>query len=220
MKEKEIIKQFVLSQDMTQGRESCFFKALEDARRLYKNEDLWARLDSSDFEKLNEDKKMDLLKGYEIPFLSLIGYLILLDLIGNVFTKKENIVNAIEKFGFPELKECKYIVAALRNSLAHNYGLVNVPANSKYDENSLHKFTLSERENNDGKIFSRKQEWKREDWTDKCEDTSTVVDIKKLINGIEKLIENLQEKARNEELSICLDGSIEELYARFTIIKS
>ncbi|MCL2327965.1 MAG: hypothetical protein FWC39_05555 [Bacteroidetes bacterium] len=217
MEKKEIIKQFVLNKDMGNGRESCLVKALEDARRLYTNEDLWKRIDNlSDYS--NQEEMIELAKRVEIPFLSLIGYLILLDLIGNVFTQKENIIKAIETFGSPKLKECKHQVNALRNSLAHNYGLINIPNNSKYDEQSLHKFTLLEKENSE-KIFDRKQQWERGKWKDKNEDTSTIVYVKNLVNEIEKLIKNLQEDAENDKLSIYLDGGIEELRARFTIEK-
>ncbi len=221
MEAKEIIKQFVLCKDMGNGRESCLIKALEDSRRLYHNEDLWARINAN--KAGAEEEMIGLTKRIELSFLSLIGYLILLDLIGEVFTEKKkkeiNIISAINNFGSSELKKCKYIVNALRNSLAHNYGLVNVPDSEQYDEESLHKFTLSEEINGNGEIFKRKQKWKRENWMDKNEDTSTIVNTGKLIREIEILVKNLQENAVSEELSICLDGKIDELYARFTIIK-
>ncbi len=220
MKEKEIIKQFVLNKEIEDGRESSLIKALEDSRRLYKNKDLWEIIDAlsnSNNPNTCEEKMIELTKRMETSFLSLIGYLILLDMIGKVFTKENHFISAIDAFGSPELKEHKYTVKALRNSLAHNYGLVNIPENPIYDENSLHKFTLFEGKNNDGKIFSKEKKWKRENWTDKNDNTSTIVYVQKLVDEIENLIQNLQEKARNEELSICLDGAIEELYARFTI---
>jgi hypothetical protein len=236
MEEKEIIKQFVLGKDMGNGRESCLMKALEDARRLYAKEELWRIINAPDFDCLSIDKRIELVKRMEISFLSLIGYLISLDLIGTVFAEPKTkpktkpktetktnitnaIINAIETFGSPELKECKYAVNALRNSLAHNYGLVNTPYKLENDKESLHKFTLSEEENNDGNIFDRKQEWERGNWKDKNENSSTVVNVRKLIKEIENLIENLQEKAKNGKLPIYLDGNINELYARFTIIK-
>ncbi len=218
MEEKEIIKQFVSNKDMGGGRESCLGKALEDAKRLYTKEDVWKIINA---DNPKTDKEMtELAKRLELPFLSLIGYLILLDLIGKVFTegKKEHLIYAIDTFGSSELKECKYQVNALRNSLAHNYGLINIPDSLKYDEESLHKFTLSEKENKE-KIFERQQKWERGKWKDKSENTSTIVDVNKLIDEIENLIKNLQEKAKNGELSICLKGGVEELFARFTIIK-
>ena len=91
MKEKEIIKQFVLNKEIEDGRESSLIKALEDSRRLYKNKDLWEIIDAlsnSNNPNTCEEKMIELTKRMETSFLSLIGYLILLDMIGKVFTNR------------------------------------------------------------------------------------------------------------------------------------
>jgi len=223
MEEKDTIKAFVSEREMEDGRESCLVRALEDANVLYSKKEVLQRiadlLNSSNEEDNCEVEKL-LNQMQNIPFLSLVGYLILLDLIGEVFSTKSNIVKAIDSFGSEELKEHKWTVNALRNSLAHNYGLVNIPNNKAHDSNSLHKFTLIDGSNKEDKIFERERTPTRKSiWSDKSEDTSTKVYVPTLIKEIEKLYRTLKQEVENGNYKLCLSGGIEELKSRFTIIK-
>jgi hypothetical protein len=223
MNEKEFIEAFVSQREINDGnikRESCLVRLLDDADRLYLQKDIIKQMNDCILDK--NDHKLEALGNQlsDIPFLPLIGYLILLDLIGEVFTEKENkIINAIDCFGSDKLKQCKWVVYALRNSLAHNYGLINIPKNKKKDSNSLHKFTLSS-ETNKIEIFENRKKWKRNDWKDKSEATSTKVYVDELIKEIKELHKTLEKKVKKGEYNLYLSGGIEELKSRFTIIKT
>ena len=226
MNDLEFVKCFVSEREINDNgikRESCLKRALEDAKRLYSKEDTLQEivLRSHNQEYNHERDKQLMYQMNDIPFLSLVGYLILLDLIGEVFTKKRkdsnNITNAIDYFGSEKLKECKWTVNALRNSLAHNYGLINIPRHKKDDPNSLHKFMLL-LEKLDTEIFEKEKDWTRNDWRDKFESTSTKVYMPNLIDEIENLYKKLIEKVEKGDYKIYLKGGIEELKSRFTII--
>jgi len=139
---EDLIKKFVTVRFMENHRQSCLMMALENARIL-----------SGRDRKTGESRKApntgtvapDLLEslcfknnkyGTTDSFGGLIHYLILLDLIGEVLKPKNktcnktNIYKALTFFSSINDDE-KWVIVALRNSLAHNYGLVNVPKNSK-----------------------------------------------------------------------------------------
>jgi len=226
MDKNDFIKKFVSEREIDDDgikRESCLVRALEDAERFYCQKDIMKEIVNllvyeGNKENTHEIKKL-LNQFSDIPFLSLIGYLILLDLIGEVFTDAgNNITNAIDYFGSNELKQYKWEVNALRNSLAHNYGLINIPERKAHDVNSLHKFILSKRRNKD--IFVRITNWTREDWNDKSETTSTRVYVDSLIEEIKKLHENLKKEVIKGNNKLYLSGGIEELKSRFTIIRT
>ena len=224
MNDMDFVKAFVSQREIIDEgikRESCLVRALEDARRLYSKEDTLQEivLRSQNQENNPERENQLMYQMGDIPFLSLVGYLILLDLIGEVFTKKgkgNNIENAINYFGTKNLRHCKCEVYALRNSLAHNYGLINIHPKPQKDADYSHKFMLSTESSNIG-IFEKAGDWQRKDWSDKSETTSTKVNVPRLIEEIENLHKTLIQKVEDGDYAIGLQDGIEELKSRFTI---
>lgn len=136
MTEKELIGNLLNVPDSEQfsneSRVSTLLIALRGARKL-----CGRSLDTGDL--IDEDKKLDKLieeleegRYYSALFIGLTNYLVLLDLLGFVFTKQKNIknipkdgiMNALNSFTDLTPNE-KKAIKALRNSLAHNFGLAN-----------------------------------------------------------------------------------------------
>lgn len=176
----------------------------------------------------------------QYSFIGLINYLLILDLIGEVFKlkkSKSNIENqpkiykALKQFTSLKDKDI-YTINALRNSLAHNYGLVNIPDNiNKHKGTSLHKFILLN--SDDSELIKYPEiEWKivvseddkenqskKINFKDKDEKSSTKVSPIKLQELVEEVYQNLLNELTNNnvELSKSING-IDELNARFTIV--
>ena len=239
--EKELIKSFVSNRYLEDHRQSCLVMALETARILSgrdKKTGASIKLDDctvmpdvlyskSPYFKHNEFGSSDNLAG-------LINYLLLLDLIGNVFKPKNlakkkdgNSINkALAYFSSITDEKERWTIVALRNCLAHNYGLINIPEIpkkkkqeeiEKIKEKYQHKFCLHLNDGTKDLIKIPTTRWNG-NYTDKDESTSTQIDVCKLIDAIEETYENLKEMAENGELELCLKDGEAELMTKFTII--
>jgi len=231
----ELLKDFVTERfmDKQKRRQSCLVMALENARRLSgRDKDTGKSREACTYgnnEKYDVESKKS--SGY-IPELyesclnpnnsfgtddtlicGLIHYLILLDLIGNVFCSKKNAIHkALEEFSSIFDKKEQDAIYALRCCLAHNYGLTNKNENN---QGRQHKFTLLLNDEEEMIKFPETS-WKG-DYTNKDETMSTQIDVCKLIDAIEEAYQNLKEMAEAGNLELCLDGKENELMARFTI---
>jgi hypothetical protein len=156
---------------------------------------------------------------YSFQFSGLISYLILLEQVGSIFkptqelaTKEMPIKKALKYFSDIDPAKIDSIVA-LRNSMAHKFGLAT---EKKPHKMTPQKFTLSiERNVNivqlpivpwDG-IFSNKSE-----------DSHTLIYIHDLIDLIEGVFQKLLTEHKNGNIEVVLEDGLEELKARYTTI--
>ena len=217
--EKELIKNFVTQRFMEDNRQSCLVMALETARIL------------SGRDKKNGESRKTVNTGVDMPdlldglhfednqymttgnFGGLIHYLMLLDLIGNVFVSSTQnpICRALREFSSITDDKTLWAIVGLRNSLAHNYGLVSEPKNQSHTK---HKFCLHLQDEMDEMIKIPTPAWDG-DCTNKDEKASTDIDVYKLIDAIEEMYQNIKKKAEKGELKLIIDEA--ELKARFTI---
>lgn len=214
MNEKEFIKRFtselVIEEiDKNHKRYSCLMLALTDARKLTARDQ---KTGKPNYDLLENEK------SFFDPnsFICLINYLLILDLIGEVFVKgkDKNIMKALSKFGAEISKEDKYAIKALRNSFAHNYGLINISKNKEF----CHKFILEFSENS--LIIKHPEiEWDGIFNKTKSDVTSTTIYVKNLIDYIEDIWKKLNTEIDGETIDIVLDDRIEELKSRFTVIR-
>ena len=209
MENKDFIKRFaseLIIEEMPNGqnRYSSLMMALKDAQKLTGRDEITGEQEHDFLE--NELSFLD-----PNSFICIVNYLIILDLIGEVFCKKKdnNLIKALSTFGDKISVEDKYAIAALRNSFAHNYGLINI---NKYHK---HKFTLDFSANTLLEKHPTK-EWNG-DFQFKSEETSTVIYVKSLI----QLIENIWKKLNSEIDEAKVDSVLEinELKARFTVLR-
>lgn len=184
---------------------SGFIAALRDARKFTKR-------DQATGEKLRDDTC-----GDHGSWLGAIGYLTLLDQIGGCFKPKSfQIVN-----GHPIVKALRYFgglsflqadaVYALRCSLAHDFGTVNVHPSKP---SLTHIFTLYQSPNSPLITFPKNQ-WDG-DLTNISPDSATMVNLEKLGDLVEGIYETLQKLAAKSELEIVLPGGFKELAVKYT----
>lgn len=216
MNETSFIQKFTKDLEIEPNRFSCLKIAINDARKL------------TGRNILSGDNELNILiSTHDIfnpnSFIALINYLLILDLIGEVFglkgftTKKNNnIYKALKQFA-PTISEKDIeTIIALRNSLAHNYGLVNIPKSETENSTKRHKFILLHFESS----FLIKYPttiWNG-DFKEKSEDKSTQISTTKLIELIEQSYKNLVKASEDNEIELKLSGGIEELKSRFTIM--
>ena len=214
MNNKDFIKKFVNSLKIEENRYSCLLIALQDARiitgRDIKNGNIKNEILESEQHFLNPHS-----------FIGIINYLLVLELIGEIFKtktfstkKKNNIYKALMQFHATINEKDIDTIIALRNSLAHNYGLINIPHNSKEDDTKLHKFTLLNTPNTN-LIEYPERKWSKQ-YSDHSEETSTKISVIKLQNLVESTYNNLKTEINNDNATISLSG-IDELKSRFTI---
>lgn len=218
MDDTEFIKMFLTQREIEPNRNSCLVVALEDARFLSGRNPktgmyigiMWCNINKSVMYGSNS-------------FLGLIGYLIFMDLIGGLFRKngfksdKNEIYKALKQFSSFNDEEI-FVIIALRNSLTHNYSLVNIPNNKNEDDMKLHKFELIYEETDF--IISVPLEydrWIRDDFSEnsKADKFNTKIGVQKLINEFEYVYANLKEDYDKDKVTLTL--GLEELKARFTI---
>lgn len=210
------IQKFITDLEIEPNRFSCLKIATNDARKLT------GRNISSGDNELNILTNSDDFLSPD-SFIGIINYLLILDLIGEVFNligfttkKNNNIYRALKQFS-PTISEKDIdTIIALRNSLAHNYGLVNIPKSEKENSTKRHKFILLHSESS----FLIKYPttiWNG-DFNEKSEDTSTQISTINLINLIEQTYKNLVKESENNGIELKLSGGIEELKSRFTIM--
>lgn len=224
---------FATEREMESKKYSCLMLVLGDARILT------GRDENGNFIKDNVlSNGKSFLSQYS--FIGLINYLLVLDLIGEVFKLKEckydlknqpKIYKALKQFSSSLKDKDKdiYTINALRNSLTHNYGLINIPNKSKYYDSSLHKFSLLNSENSE-LIKYPETKWEivkpehndeksltKINFKDKDEKSSTKVSPIKLQELVEEVYQNLLNELTNNNVKLSI-SSIDELNARFTII--
>lgn len=123
-------------------------------------------------------------------WLGAIGYLIFLEQVGKCLgSQKDHVVHCLKHFQrYHSLDEPKmYAIYALRCSLMHDYGLINIPPKKK--ELLTHHFSLTISET-DAVIF--KKQWDGELSTI-TSDNETVVDIKRIAEIAESIFRNLSQ---------------------------
>ena len=216
-KNRELIKKFVTERVIEQGRESCLMIALETARILCGRDKATGKKTDKETDIIHSDEFKQNIITTQTSFAGLIHYLLLLDLIGAVFIPKDsNIARTIKHF-HPEMNEREvYAIVALRNSLAHNYGLVNIPKYKKQYPNSLHMFSLDNFGGLNSMVEVSETIWNKK-FTCKDDSMTTNIDIPKLVDFFEEIYQTLVEKVENEKLDVVLNKGIEELKSRFTI---
>jgi len=146
----------------------------------------------------------------------LLNYLILLEQIGSIFTPlKKNIItnsNGIYRAltYFSNLGDTeKQSIKALRNSLAHSFGLAT--DNTKKEK---FKFSLSIESNTD---IIRPKNWTG-NYIDKSEESITTVFIIDLINLIEDIFRKVNDQWKSGQLKTFSPDEIDKLKARYTLI--
>lgn len=158
----------------------------------------------------------------EKMMIGLTIYLILLDLIGCLFEKKDSFIkykNGVKKALslFSSLKDEEIeAINNLRNTLAHNFGLATeIRYDKRGKEIKGRKFTLSFSDH-DPIIRLPIKEWDTK-YEDKSEDTSTIIGIYAFCNEIEQVIKNLMDTYHLGELKFNKSLSEEEIISRFTV---
>jgi|JI10StandDraft_1071094.scaffolds.fasta_scaffold240541_2 hypothetical protein len=227
MSEREFIRKFINERVIEEKRNSCLVVALQDARKLTGRHPQTGFQSNIILSNVNEKVMNEKIIYDSNSFLGLIGYLILMDLIGSLFKQKENengICIALEKFSKNLNKEERFVIKALRNSLAHNYSLINIPQKAKTpdkqqskDKKELHKFELIY-EDTDFIISVplESDRWIRDDFKNKLDVSNTKIGVRKLIDEFENVYGNLKEDYDNDNVTLTL--GLEELKARFTTI--
>lgn len=214
MTELEFIKKFVSDTHIEGNRHSSFSIALRNARLIAGRDPVSG---------INE--YYDILENTygNLPpssFIGLVNYLIILDMVGSIFCTHEIKASgsAINKalVYYTDLNEKdRYTIDALRNALVHSYSLINIPPNKNHFENSRHKFTLDPF-SNIPLITYPKTPWDGS-FNDKSEDSSTTIQVTKLIDLIEAVVTSVKERITFfESEDLCID--IDELKAKYTII--
>lgn len=145
-------------------------------------------------------------------FSSLILYLIFLEQVGTIFKKaSENsieIMRALEDFSTITSEEDRRAIYYLRNTLAHNYGLAtdNINPNKKNDK---YKFILSYF----GNLIKHADIPWSNDYSNRTDETSTTINIFRLMEIVDDVFENLKKNSENLALRIGID----EILTRFTV---
>lgn len=155
-------------------------------------------------------------------WLGAIGYLILLDQIGKCFkpstvsfnfpANSTSILRTLKYFTSLSDSE-RYIIYALRCSLAHEYGLYNI---NKKEPALTHHFVL--RANSITPLIEvPENQWDGAIST-KSPKNCTTVNLLALGDLVEKIFESLKTMAFQNQLEIILQGGIEELSSRYGFV--
>lgn len=212
----DFTKKFISFREIEANRYSCLVIALTDARLI-----TGRNIDTGQYELNILTNGKNFLNPHS--FIGIINYLLILDMMGEIFEtpnfktdKTSNIYKSLEQFSSLRGRDNDIdTIIALRNSLAHNYGLINIPKNQKDYSTKLHKFTIDNSENAELiKYPSPNTVWNC-DFLDKSEYSSTKIGYRKVID----LIESVYGYIKNgfEDGSVILSLKDEELKARFTI---
>lgn len=217
MNDSLFIKRFATEYEIEKNRFSCLLIALTDARKL-----TGRNLETGHDEFNILQNRQSFLNPYS--FIGIINYLLFLEMIGEIFklksfqTKKtNNIYKSLKQFDNSITERDIYTIIALRNSIAHNYALVNIPRNQKENSLKRHKFTIDNSDSCTSIIQYPKSNWNG-DFCDKSVDSSTIVSSIQLINHIELVYQNLVRGINDDSIELSLSKGVEELKARFTII--
>jgi hypothetical protein len=215
MSDKEFLKKFISSFEIEKGRYSCLFIALTDARKITGRNLMSGKLENNFL--CNDQVALD-----PYSFIGLINYLLILDMLGNIFCeKKKNSVALIEILKkYRTIKGKKLndseisTIYALRNSLAHNYSLINIPKDKKYESQ---KFTIINNVlKDDLGIILPKKIWKS--FSDKADESSTTIYYQNVCEIVEDILIQILKDVESGQLNNQLSYGIDELKARFTIL--
>jgi hypothetical protein len=215
--ETDFINDFLNPMGLNISRRSCLIMALKSARK-HTGRDIKTGKDISGL--INEDVFDNNLYHSEY-FTGLAVYLILLEQIGLIFCKvgykdgkKTNGIQiALENFSRLNRGQIKAL-RALRNSLAHNFGLALAKNPLSKTEEQLYKFRLHFDQNQEP--ISPNLNW-HGNYNDKNDSTDTVVGVQQLCGLVENVFFELKSEFEigNIELRI---KDLNEIKARFTII--
>ncbi|TAJ10497.1 hypothetical protein DMA11_18885 [Marinilabiliaceae bacterium JC017] len=215
MTDTDFIKKFANSKEIEKNRYSCLIIALQDARKITGRDMKNGNITNDILE--NDHSFLD-----PYSFIGVVNYLLILELIGEIFrlksfttNKKNNIYKTLKQFSYSLDDKDIDTIIALRNSLAHNYGLINIPHKQNEYITKLHKFTLINTRNANLIKFPL-QNWNL-DYSDKSDETSTQISVIKLQDLIETVYKNLTTEIDNNAVELALKKGIDELKARFTI---
>jgi hypothetical protein len=151
---------------------------------------------------------------FSFQFLGLLSYLIFLEQIGSIFCNKNEtrcnkaILYALKTFSSLSNDKAE-AVFALRNSLAHKYGLA-----TEKDRRLKFKFSILIEENTEIIKLPAKN-WAG-DFSDKSDETLTEIYTITLIDLIESIYTKIQEEIEKNNLEIQIEK--DEIESRFTII--
>lgn len=217
--EQQFLIDFATNRTISDNRQSCLVQTLSDARTICGFNPDSGEVEANLLLNSNGDKAL-----FQNSFSGLIMYLISLEMIGKVFNKKPNlkdtkkngIKRAIEQFSGIS-KEDKFAIVALRNSLVHTTGLVNLPLYKNTKDLDRHKFSLDYK-SPDGDIVEMPSTRWNGKYTSKEDNQSTVIHVTPLIKAIEKIYERVLVDLNQGLIELNLEGGIEELKARYTLV--
>lgn len=167
-------------------------------------------------------------EGIQIPtedgfyMTSLLLYLNCLEQIGSLFKDDEHgIHRAINEFHNNSTNRKLDVVTEdeltairnLRNSLAHNLGLANIKPNTNV---ATHKYTLDYSNKNSSRIVDLPPIPFNGDYTDKREETSVKIYVPALIEMVEGVIAEVQNRFKSGTLKAD-ESRFAEIQTRFTI---
>jgi hypothetical protein len=189
------LKSFVNDYKISTNRYSCLFLAIRDARTISGR-----NLKTGQQENIILSSENTFM--YPNSFISVINYLLILDMIGEIFTlkilpksfnkeKTNNIYKSLKQFSSLTDQEIDVFIA-LRNSLAHNYSLINIPRSRDEYYAKLHKFILSN-ESKAPLIKLPKSPWNGM-FNNKTLKSSTTIGVIKLFEIVESVYSNLKVK--------------------------
>jgi hypothetical protein len=203
MNEKKVILEFVMGLRIDNHRRSNLSLSLQNARRCcgYQQGVSFTR---KEFDLRCQGKSTD---DEADMFCALLNYLVVLEQIGTLFYKGR-IIEALKESGLSQEQKCA--LNALRNSFAHHGGL----AIWNESNGKGYKFVIDFNDNTDVvKVASRK--WGG-DYTDKSEETSTVIYAIPFIRLVEDIVARLQE---NIDLMVSqCTMTAEGIKSKFTIL--
>ena len=106
--------------------------------------------------------------------------------------------------------------------MAHNYGLINIPKCKKEKEEiedltKLHKFTLNNLDTAELIVYPVLKLKRDEIFSNKSNDTSTIIGYIKMVELIESVYEKLKAELIEGNVELALKDGLDELKARFTL---
>ena len=189
------VRQYILG-DPSSRRHSTLLASLRDARRLTGRNPETGYLESP---------------ANAGNWLGALGYFVVLDQIGKVFTDghPNEVVSALRRFSSPPLSSHQLdSLYALRCALSHNYSLVNKERSKKQ---YWRKFRLSDTAT-EPLVRKAAVEWNGAfGTTDRREQTS--VNLRKFGNLVERLVSRLKRELAAGTLDLALDSA--ELHDRY-----
>jgi hypothetical protein len=214
MTNSHFINLFVNNLEIKKNTYSCLSIAIRDARMITGRN---LETGEMEFNILNTEKTF--LNPYS--FIGIINYLLILDMIGSIFSlknfkteKESNIYKALKQFSKNINEKDIFTIIALRNSLAHNYSLANIPKSKKENDTKLHHFVI--KNSIDEVTIKHNNKWDGK-YNSKQDLNSTEIGAENIIALIEEVISNLKIEVEKDNVEI--NFSLDELKMRFTIIE-